>query len=195
MPPWHGPAAGLRGCPHDDLHVVRLVLQRGQITRRLVVGAAQQPIEQRRTLADQVLGRRPPQGQHVGGEIGTLLEPRQMVVADVPVAVFDPQVAKMEAAGADGHAPAFAHADLPDLGRAHRARGARQLQATHHRRRLGRHHALQDRARPDLVDRLLDAPPQRLMLGVLDENGTAQVGGQRVDGGLDTRRIGQRLLP
>ena len=34
---------------------MRQVLQRGQLPRRLLIGAAEQPVEQRRALAGQVL--------------------------------------------------------------------------------------------------------------------------------------------
>ena len=55
---------------------------------------------------------------------------------------------------------------------------------------LGGDHALQDGAHPDLVDRLVDAPPQRLVPGVLDQYRAAEVGGERVDRGLDDGRLG-----
>ena len=83
----------------------------------------------------------------------------------MPLAVQHPQIAEVALLGAQRHAPARAHLRLGQGGSAHRPGRLRQPEPCHERHRGRVDGAEQDGAQPGAVDRVLRAPPQRLVAG------------------------------
>ena len=177
-----------------DLHlgIVRDALGPGELTRGLLVGSAEQAIDEFVAEPVEVLRGAHRPGHHLRGQICAPLDLRQVRLPDGAVGVQHPQQTQQAALAPHRHAPPSPHTRLRQCRGADRRGRSGEPVASDDGGGLRVDLPVEDRPGAGCVDGSAGAPPHRTLVPVLDEHRLLEVGGEAVDRGLHVGPVRHR---